>query len=142
MGNPITFTVWLSRQKPSQDLLAQVLVVFAGLVRATTSQSSRQNVLDVDANAVPAQRARRVDRGDGQLDQADDRQDGDGEPSVSARGPAQQQLRDAATIVHSGCVSRSALVRVCFLAISTSAKGIFVFSFLFSPSGSGSHPPP
>jgi hypothetical protein len=34
---------------------------------ATESQKSRRNVLDVDADAVPAQRARRVDRGDGQL---------------------------------------------------------------------------
>jgi hypothetical protein len=31
---------------------------------ATKSQKSRRNVLDVDANAVPAQRVRRVDRGD------------------------------------------------------------------------------
>ena len=60
----------------------------AVLVRATKSQSSRRNVLDVDADAVPAQRVRRVDRGDGQLDQAHDRQDGDGEPGVSARGRA------------------------------------------------------
>src|SRR5262245_653220 len=42
----------------------------------------------------------------------------------------------------SGCVSCSALERVCFLAISASAKGTFVFSFLFSPSGSGAHPSP
>src|SRR5207344_2156791 len=66
--------------------------------RTTKSQSSRLNVLDVDADAVPAQRARRVDRGDGQLDQAPNRQDGDGEPRVSARG--RNKLRDAATIVH------------------------------------------
>jgi hypothetical protein len=70
------------------------------LALATKSQSSRRNVLDVDADAVPAQRVRRVDRGDGQLDQAQDRQEGDGEPGVSARGRAQQQLPDAATIVH------------------------------------------
>src|ERR1700687_3607474 len=61
---------------------------------ATKSQKSRRNVLDVDADAVPAQRARRVDHGDGQLEQAHDRQDGDGEPGVSARGRAQQQLCD------------------------------------------------
>src|SRR5258708_15960612 len=32
---------------------------------ATKSQKSRWNVLDVDADAVPAQRVRRVDRGNG-----------------------------------------------------------------------------
>src|SRR5229473_6445552 len=68
---------------------------------ATKSQSMRRNVLDVDADAVPAQRVRRVDRGDGQLELAHDRQDGDGERGVSARGRAQQHLGDAATIVHS-----------------------------------------
>ena len=88
VADPVAVIVALATQaiSPRRDEFAQVLVVFAGLIRATTSQSSRQNVLDVDANAVPAQRVRRVDRGDGQLDQADDRQDGDGEPSVSARG--------------------------------------------------------
>ena len=34
---------------------------------ATKSQKSRWNVLDVNADAVPGQRVRRVDRGDGQL---------------------------------------------------------------------------
>ena len=34
---------------------------------ATRSQKSRRNVLDVNADAVPGQRARRVDRGDRQL---------------------------------------------------------------------------
>jgi len=53
-----------------------------GLIRATKSQSSRRNVLDVYADAVPAQRVRRVDRRDGHLDQAHDRQEGDGEPGV------------------------------------------------------------
>src|SRR5262245_48442480 len=35
------------------------------LVWITKSQSSRWNVLNVDADAIPAQRARRVDSGDG-----------------------------------------------------------------------------
>jgi hypothetical protein len=66
----------------------------------------------VDADAVPAQRVGRIDRGDRQLDQAHDCQEGNGEPDVCARGRAQQQLRDAATISSivapsAGCVTAS-----------------------------------
>jgi hypothetical protein len=49
----------------------------------------------------PAQRIRRVDRGDGHPDQAQDRQEGDGERGLSPR-VAQKQLPNAATIVHRG----------------------------------------
>src|SRR6185436_1740885 len=64
------------------------------------SQPSRLNVLDVNADAVPAQGVCRVDRGDGQVGEAPDRQVADGEPGLSAWGAAEQQLRDAAAIVH------------------------------------------
>jgi len=84
-----TFSVYLVR-------------VLRPTISAAKRYSSRRNVLDVDANAVPAQRIRRVDSGDGQLDQAQDRQEGDGERGLSARGCAQKQLRNAATIVHRG----------------------------------------
>jgi len=66
-----------------------------GLIRATKSQSSRRNVLDVDADAVPAQRVRRVDRRDGHLDQVHDRQEGNvgvSEWHACVSAPAQRCL--------------------------------------------------
>src|SRR6516165_6313638 len=86
-----------------------------GLIRATKSQSSRRNVLDVDADAVPAQRVRRVDRRDGHLDQAHDRQEGDGEPGVSARGApsSNSAMRQQSSIVapHGGSLTASTIAR-------------------------------
>jgi hypothetical protein len=49
----------------------------------TKSQKLRRKVLDVDADAVPIEGVRRVDHGDGQLELADDRQDGDGGRGVA-----------------------------------------------------------
>jgi hypothetical protein len=49
---------------------------------AAKAQKPRWKVLDVDADAVPAERVRRVDHGDRQLELAHDRQDGDGERSL------------------------------------------------------------
>ena len=89
-----------TQQTPLGPFSIYLVRVLKTTISTTKWYSSRRNVLDVDANAVPAQRIRRVDSGDGQLDQAQDRQEGDGERGLSARGCAQKQLRNAATIVH------------------------------------------
>src|SRR4051812_29162287 len=82
--------------------LAMTFVVsgrFSALTRAT-SQAPRQNVLDVNADAVPAQGGRCVDRRDGQFEEAPDREIADRERRLSGWGAAEQQLRDVAAIVH------------------------------------------
>jgi len=72
---------------------------FSALTRAT-SQAPRQNVLDINADAVPAQSGRCVDRRDGQFEEAPDREIADRERRFSAWGATEQQLRDVAAIVH------------------------------------------
>src|SRR5262249_39188257 len=80
------------------------LALFSPALSALTrnDQSSRRNVvLDVDADAVPAERVRRVDRRNGQVGrQAGNREEADGEAGVSARERAPRQLADAAAIDH------------------------------------------
>ena len=82
----------------------QVLLAIRSALAAQAQKPGRK-VFDVDADAVSAQRVGRVDHGDGQLELAHDREDGDSERSVSARGRAQEKLRDAAAIVHLRCAS-------------------------------------
>jgi hypothetical protein len=67
---------------------------------AAKSENPLWKIFDVNADAISAEWVRRVDHGDCQLELAHDRQNGDGERTLSARRRAQQQLRDAATIVH------------------------------------------
>jgi hypothetical protein len=56
------------RPKPSgYDSSRTHILELLALLTPPNHQSSRRNVLDVDADAVPTQRVRRVDRGDGQL---------------------------------------------------------------------------
>ena len=51
---------------------------------AAKAQNPRGKIFDIDADAVPAERVRGVDDGDGQLERAHNRQNGDGERGVSA----------------------------------------------------------
>src|SRR5262249_61891153 len=85
----------------AQSVLGVIVIcqAFSALTRAT-AEGQRTKVHVVDADADPAQGVRGVDRRDGQVEEAPDRQVADGEPGLSARGPAEQQLRDAAAIVH------------------------------------------
>ena len=68
----------------------QVLLAIRSALAAQAQKPGRK-VFDVDADAVSAQRVGRVDHGDGQLELAHDREDGDGERSLSARGRAQEE---------------------------------------------------
>jgi hypothetical protein len=72
------------RPTPRKDLCS--VRRFSALTRAT-SQAPRQNVLDVNADAVPAQGGRCVDRRDGQFEEAPDREIADRERRLSAWGP-------------------------------------------------------